>query len=62
MLRGAADAIATQDWAEDIVRRLPGGRLAVVPGQPDNALTLAPETSAALIRDFLASARARTRP
>lgn len=54
VLRGTADAIARQDWAEDLVRPLPDGRLAVVPGQP--ALTLAPETSAALIRDVLEDA------
>jgi pimeloyl-ACP methyl ester carboxylesterase len=57
VLRGAGDMIAIEDWAEELVRRLPDGRLAVVPGQPHNALTLAPETSAALIRDFLETAR-----
>ncbi|MDP9406480.1 MAG: alpha/beta hydrolase [Actinomycetota bacterium] len=57
VLRGAADVIVPEDWAEDLVRRLPRGRLAVVPGQPHNALTLAPERSAAIVRDFLLAAR-----
>jgi pimeloyl-ACP methyl ester carboxylesterase len=61
VLRGAGDAIATEDWAEELVRRLPDGRLAVVPGQPHNALTLAPEESAALVRDFLETAGAGAR-
>ena len=56
VLRGERDAIAPQGWAEDLARRLPDGRLAVLRGRPHNALTLAAEEAAALVRDFLTEA------
>jgi pimeloyl-ACP methyl ester carboxylesterase len=53
VLRGGRDAIAPQVWSEELARRLPRGRLVVLPGQPHNALTLAADQAAAVVRDFL---------
>jgi pimeloyl-ACP methyl ester carboxylesterase len=53
VLRGGRDALAPQGWAEDLAGRLPRGRLVVLPGQPHNALTLAPKPAAARVQDFL---------
>ena len=53
VLRGERDAIAPQGWAEHVARQLPRGRLVVLGGQPHNALTLAAQEAAALVRAFL---------
>ena len=34
VVRGARDAVAPQHWGEEMIRRLPNGRLVVIPGAP----------------------------
>ena len=55
VVRGARDAIAPQEWAEELVRVLPRGRLAVVPGAGHALNYSAPRELAAIVRSFLDS-------
>ncbi len=42
VVRGALDPIVPQEWAEEVTRRLPNGRLIVLPGVPHTANLEAP--------------------
>jgi NAD(P)-dependent dehydrogenase (short-subunit alcohol dehydrogenase family)/pimeloyl-ACP methyl ester carboxylesterase len=53
VVRGEHDRIGPQEWAEQVTRLLPDGRLAVVPGAPHMVPFRAPEELAALITDFV---------
>jgi 2-hydroxy-6-oxonona-2,4-dienedioate hydrolase len=55
VVRGERDPIAPQRWVEEIVRRLPSGRLAVVPGAAHTVNYMAPDALAELVRAFLRS-------
>lgn len=51
--RGEYDPIVPQRWAEEAVRLLPDGRLAVLPGAPHAANFDAPDELAEIVLDFL---------
>ena len=55
VVRGERDPIAPQSWVEDFTRRLPRGRMAVVPGAAHTVNYMAPEALADLVREFLGS-------
>lgn len=57
VVRGAADPIATQAWAQRITLLLPDGRAADVPGVAHATHYAAPDAVAALIQDFTAGDR-----
>ncbi|MEI4270594.1 alpha/beta hydrolase [Klenkia sp. LSe6-5] len=52
VLRGSRDPVAGQRWCEDLVRRLPQGRLQVVPGAPHGLVFSAPEAFARAVLGF----------
>ena len=56
VVRGERDGIVPQRWAEEVVRRLPCGRLVVVPGAGHAVNYSAPATLVAAVRAFLADA------
>ena len=51
--RGERDPIAPQRWVEEIVKRLPHGRLKVIPGAAHVANYTAPDKLAAAVREFV---------
>jgi 2-hydroxy-6-oxonona-2,4-dienedioate hydrolase len=53
VVRGERDPIVPQPWAAEIVRRLPRGRMAVVPGAAHTVNYMAPDALADLVRGFL---------
>jgi pimeloyl-ACP methyl ester carboxylesterase len=53
VVRGSRDPIAPQRWAEEMVRRLPRGRLLVIPGATHVANYTAPDALAQAVREFL---------
>ncbi|MFI2200408.1 alpha/beta fold hydrolase [Streptomyces sp. NPDC020192] len=64
VVRGARDRLVPQEWAEEVTRLLPAGRLAVVPESGHMVPYRRPRALAALVRYFLAqdqvtAARAR---
>ncbi|WP_170121219.1 alpha/beta fold hydrolase [Geodermatophilus tzadiensis] len=54
VVRGRHDRTLSQEWAEQVTRLLPDGRLAVVEGAAHNAHYSAPDVSARLVAAFLA--------
>jgi 2-hydroxy-6-oxonona-2,4-dienedioate hydrolase len=56
VVRGERDAFVSEAWAERVVRSLPDGRGAVVPGAAHAAYYSAPEELAAIVRPFLRGA------
>jgi pimeloyl-ACP methyl ester carboxylesterase len=53
IVRGERDTTVSQRWAEEAVRLLPHGRLAVIPGVPHTINYNSPDEVARLIRSFL---------
>ena len=53
IVRGEFDPVVPRRWAEEAVRLLPRGRLAVLPGAPHAAQFDAPTASAEVVLDFL---------
>ena len=54
VVRGDRDPIVSQAWAEEVARRLPNGRLVVMPGGPHAMNYSRPDELARLIVAFLA--------
>ncbi|SNS97714.1 Pimeloyl-ACP methyl ester carboxylesterase [Geodermatophilus saharensis] len=54
VVRGRHDRTLTQEWAEEVTRLLPDGRLVVIEGAAHNAHWSAPDVSARLVAAFLA--------
>jgi pimeloyl-ACP methyl ester carboxylesterase len=52
VLRGGRDPIVSQGWAEEVARRLPGGRLVVLPRAPHAAHWDEPGAVARLVEEF----------
>lgn len=53
VVRGGRDPIAPQGWCEEVTRRLPCGRLVVIPGAPHCVNYSTPRALARVIRAFL---------
>ncbi len=53
VVRGAHDAIVPQGWAEEVTRRLPQGRLAVIPGGPHVVNYTTPIEFTRIVRGFV---------
>lgn len=53
VVRGARDAIVPQEWAEEVARRLPQGRLTVIPGGPHVVNYTTPLEFTRVVRGFL---------
>jgi pimeloyl-ACP methyl ester carboxylesterase len=53
VVRGGKDPIVSQAWAEDVARRLPKGRLVVLPTAGHAVNYNAPADLAALVREFV---------
>ncbi|GAU69331.1 putative hydrolase [Streptomyces sp. NBRC 110611] len=53
VVRGARDRMVPQDWAEEVTRLLPAGRLAVVPDAGHMVPYRRPHALAGLVDDFL---------
>ncbi|MCC3765325.1 alpha/beta hydrolase [Glycomyces sp. TRM65418] len=51
--RGAKEAVATQRWVREVVRLLPHGEMAVIPGSPHDATYTTPVELAELVLPFL---------
>lgn len=56
VVRGSNDPICRPAWAEEIVNRLPKGRLVVIPGVQHTLVWTAPRKLARVCRPFLAGA------
>jgi pimeloyl-ACP methyl ester carboxylesterase len=54
VVRGRHDRTLSQEWAEQVTRLLPDGRLVVIEGAAHNAHYSAPDVSARLVAAFLA--------
>ena len=54
VVRGRHDRTLSQEWAEEVTRLLPDGRLVVIEGAAHNAHWSAPDVSARLVAAFLA--------
>lgn len=54
VVRGELDPICNQDWAERVVRGLPDGKLAVIPGVAHTLVYTHPRELVAASREFLA--------
>ncbi|WP_211307799.1 alpha/beta fold hydrolase [Geodermatophilus normandii] len=54
VVRGRHDRTLSQEWAEEVTRLLPDGRLVVIEGAAHNAHWSAPDVSARLVSAFLA--------
>lgn len=52
VVRGALDPICRQGWAEDVARRLPRGRLAIIPDVAHTLVFTAPQALSAVSRSF----------
>ena len=61
VIRGAKDPIMPQHWAEEVTRRLPRGRLRVIPGGAHTMVTVAALEHSRLARPYLLEA-ARAEP
>jgi pimeloyl-ACP methyl ester carboxylesterase len=59
VVRGAKDPIAPQRWVEEMVRRLPQGRLLVIPGAAHVANYTAGDVLANMVRAFVEELRTR---
>ena len=57
VVRGSRDPIAPQRWVEEMVRRLPAGRLAVLEGIAHVANYTAPDVLVRVVRPFLLEGR-----
>jgi len=57
VVRGARDPIVPQRWAEEVARRLPHGRLVVVPGAAHTMCFTSPGALARVVRPFVAAGR-----
>ncbi|MEU0671053.1 alpha/beta hydrolase [Streptomyces lavendulocolor] len=55
VVRGADDRLVSQEWAEEVTRLLPAGRLAVVPDAGHMVPYRQPHELAGLVSDFLAA-------
>jgi 2-hydroxy-6-oxonona-2,4-dienedioate hydrolase len=55
VVRGARDPVVPQSWAEDVMRLLPRGRLAVIQGAAHAVNYNSPEKLASVVMDFLDS-------
>jgi pimeloyl-ACP methyl ester carboxylesterase len=53
VIRGAKDRIVPQEWAEEVTRLLPHGRLATVPNSPHMVPFRASDELGLIIQDFL---------
>lgn len=53
VVRGQFDPICRQTWAEQVARRLPDGRLVLIPSVAHTLVFTAPEPLAAVARGFL---------
>ncbi len=62
VVRGSRDPICRQDWAEFVARRLPLGRLVVIPDVAHTLCYTAPDRLAEVTRAFLDDAQATCRP
>jgi pimeloyl-ACP methyl ester carboxylesterase len=51
--RGSKEAVASQRWVREVVRLLPQGEMAVVPGSPHDATYTSPTELADLVLPFL---------
>jgi 2-hydroxy-6-oxonona-2,4-dienedioate hydrolase len=58
VIRGGRDPIVPQSWAEEITRRLPRGRLVVIPGAPHALNYSRPLEMARVVTPFLEGLRA----
>jgi pimeloyl-ACP methyl ester carboxylesterase len=56
VVRGGKDRMVPQAWAEEVTRRLPRGRLTVLPGLPHMVPYRDPRGLARVVRDFLSAA------
>jgi len=54
VVRGQHDLICREPWAEEVARRLPDGRLVLIPGVAHTLVFTAPEQLATVSRQFLA--------
>lgn len=61
VVRGAHDRLVPQEWAEEVTRLLPAGRLAVVPDSGHMVPYRQPQALARLVNDFLADDIVSTR-
>lgn len=61
VLRGARDLLVPQQWAEEVTRLLPMGRLVVLPGVAHAVNYSAPEAFARVARSFLEEAASAAR-
>jgi pimeloyl-ACP methyl ester carboxylesterase len=52
VVRGSRDSTVSQEWAEHLVRLLPDGRLAVIPGAPHTVNYNSPQHVARLLETF----------
>jgi pimeloyl-ACP methyl ester carboxylesterase len=55
VVRGGKDRMVSQDWAEEVTRRLARGRLTVLPGLPHMVPYKDPAGLARVVADFLAT-------
>lgn len=55
VVRGANDVIVPQEWTEEVVARLPNGRLTVIPGAPHVVNYTTPLEFTRIVRGFLAN-------
>ena len=63
VVRGGRDVMCPQGWAEEVTRRVPDGRLRVIPGGSHTLVYAAPLELVRVVRPFLNEARApATRP
>ena len=53
VVRGQHDPICREAWAEEVARRLPDGRLVVIPGVARTLVYTAPEQLATVTRQFM---------
>ncbi len=53
VVRGEHDPLVPERWAEDVVRRLPEGRLATIAGAAHTVVYFAPRACAEVVRSFL---------
>ena len=53
VVRGGRDPVVSEQWAAEVSRLLPAGRLAVLPGAPHAVNHHSPEELAAVVLDFL---------
>ena len=53
VVRGSRDPIVPQRWVEEVVRLLPMGRLAVIPGGPHTLVHNMPQDLARVVREYL---------